>query len=94
MRHSKSRLVESRSAWIPILSGRMIYREMLDESAPVRLQTAPTGPDGSGSKPRGESVHLFFEFTINDPEIQIGLFSFRLFNHLGRKAATRESLGQ
>ena len=40
-------------------SGRIsIYREMLDESAPVRLQTAPTG---------GESVYLFLEFTINDP---------------------------
>ena len=32
-----------------------MYREMLDESAPVRLQTAPTG---------GESVYLFLEFTI------------------------------
>ena len=29
---------------VPILSGRIpIYREMLDESAPVRLKTAPTG---------------------------------------------------
>ena len=44
-------------------------------SKPVRLQTAPTGPDRSpihrdrpGSKSRGESVHLFFEFTIKtDP---------------------------
>ena len=33
-------------------------------SKPVRLQTAPTGPDKSGSKPRGESVYLFLEFTI------------------------------
>ena len=31
---------------------------------PVRLETAPTGPDKSGSKPRGESVYLFLEFTI------------------------------
>ena len=29
----------------------------------VRLETAPTGPDKSGSKPRGESVHLFLEST-------------------------------
>ena len=36
-------------------------------SKPVRFSTAPTGPDKSGSKSRGESVHLFFEFTINDP---------------------------
>ncbi len=27
-------------------------------------ETAPTGPDKSGSKPRGESVYLFLEFTI------------------------------
>ena len=33
-------------------------------SKPVRLETAPTGPDKSGSKPRGESVYLFLEFTI------------------------------
>ena len=33
----------------------------------VRLKTAPTGPDKSGSKLRDESVHLFLEFTINDP---------------------------
>jgi len=38
--------------------------EDADESAPVRLQTAPTGPDKPGSKPRGESVYLFLEFTI------------------------------
>ena len=31
----------------------------------VRLETAPTGPDKSGSKPRDESVYLFLEFTIN-----------------------------
>ena len=34
-------------------------------SKPVRLETAPTGPDKSGSKPRGENVYLFLEFTIN-----------------------------
>ena len=34
-------------------------------SKPVRLETAPTGPDRSGSKSRGESVYLFFEFKIN-----------------------------
>ena len=33
-------------------------------SKPVRLETAPTGPDGSGSKQGGKSVSLFFEFTI------------------------------
>ena len=33
-------------------------------SKPVRLETAPTGPDKSGSKPMGESVYLFLEFTI------------------------------
>ena len=33
-------------------------------SKPVRLETAPTGPDKSGSKPRGESVYLFLEFTV------------------------------
>ena len=31
-----------------------------------RDRPAPTGPDRLGSKSRGESVHLFFEFTIND----------------------------
>ena len=36
----------------------------MGHSKPVRLQTAPTGPDKSGSKPRSESVHLFLEFTI------------------------------
>ena len=30
----------------------------------VRLETAPTGPDKSGSKPRGESVYLFLDCTI------------------------------
>ena len=33
-------------------------------SKPVRLETAPTGPDKSGSKPRSEGVYLFLEFTI------------------------------
>ena len=33
-------------------------------SKPVRFATAPTGPDKSGSKPRGENVYLFLEFTI------------------------------
>ena len=33
-------------------------------SKPVRLETAPTGPDKLGSKPRGESVYLFLKFTI------------------------------
>ena len=32
---------------------------------PVRLKTAPTGLDKSGLKPRGESIYLFLEFTIN-----------------------------
>ena len=40
---------------------------------PVRLETAPTGPDKSGSKPRGESVYLFLEFTINNPIIAVDL---------------------
>ena len=31
----------------------------------VRLEAAPTGLDKSGSKPRGESVYLFLESTIN-----------------------------
>ena len=31
----------------------------------VRLEIASTVPDKSGSKPRGESVYLFLEFTIN-----------------------------
>ena len=34
-----------------------------DEARPG-LETAPTGPDKSGSKPRGESVYLFLEFTM------------------------------
>ena len=34
-------------------------------SNPVRLQTAPTGHDKSGSKPRGASVYLFLVFTIS-----------------------------
>ena len=34
-------------------------------SKPVQLKTAPTGPDKSGSKTRGESVYLFLEFTIS-----------------------------
>ena len=33
-------------------------------SKPVRLENVPTGPDKSGSKPMGESVYLFLEFTI------------------------------
>ena len=37
----------------------------MGHSKPVRLKTAPTSPDKSGSKPRGESVYLFLEFTIN-----------------------------
>ena len=36
----------------------------MKHAKPVRLQTAPTGPDKSGSKTRCESVHLFLEFTI------------------------------
>ena len=34
----------------------------------VRLETAPTGPDKSGSKPRGESVYLFLDFTMKNEE--------------------------
>ena len=38
------------------------------ETAPTgpgeNLETAPTGLDKSGSKPGGESVYLFLEFTI------------------------------
>ncbi len=30
----------------------------------LELETAPTGPDKSGSKSRSESVYLFLEFTI------------------------------
>ena len=30
----------------------------------VRLKTAPTGSDKSGSKPRSESIYLFLRFTI------------------------------
>ena len=30
----------------------------------VRVKTAPTGPDRSGSNPRGERFHLFLEFTL------------------------------
>ena len=47
----------------------------------VRLETAPTGPDKSGSKPRGESVYLFLDFTIIAPNlcanciISVGRFS-------------------
>ena len=37
----------------------------MKHSKPVRLKTAPTGPDKSGSKPRGENVYLFLEFTID-----------------------------
>ena len=36
----------------------------MGHSKPVRLETAPTGPDKSGSKPMGKSVYLFLEFTI------------------------------
>ncbi len=32
----------------------------------VRLETAPTGPDKSGLKPRGESVYLFLDFTMKN----------------------------
>ncbi len=31
---------------------------------PVRLETAPTGSDKSGSKPGGESIYLFLDFSI------------------------------
>ena len=50
MRHSK-----------PVRLGNRTYRVGLSA---VRLETAPTGPDKSGSKPRGESAYLFLEFTI------------------------------
>ena len=30
-----------------------------------RVETAPTSPDTSRSKPRGEGAYLFLEFTIN-----------------------------
>ena len=33
---------------------------------PVWLETAPTSPDKSGLKPRGESVYLFLVSTIVD----------------------------
>ena len=36
----------------------------MGHATPVRLKTAPTGPDKSGSKLRSEGVRLFFEFTI------------------------------
>ena len=36
----------------------------MGHSKPVRGKAAPTGPDKSGSKPRGGSVYLFLEFTI------------------------------
>ena len=42
--------------------GNRTYRVGLNA---VRLETAPTSPDKSGSKPRGESVYLFLEFTID-----------------------------
>ena len=42
--------------------GNRTYRFGLNA---VRLETAPTGPDKSGLKPRSESVFLFLEFTIN-----------------------------
>ncbi len=70
MRHSKSRL----SSPVPRIP---IYREMLDESAPVRFPTAPTGPDKSGSKPGDESVYLFLEFTINGYYSLLSLSIFR-----------------
>ncbi len=36
----------------------------MSHSKPVRLETAPTGPDKSGPKPRSEGAYLFLEFTI------------------------------
>ena len=36
----------------------------MGHAAPVRLGNR-TYPDTSGSKPKSESVRLFFEFTIN-----------------------------
>ena len=41
--------------------GNSAYRVGLNA---VRFSTAPTGPDKSGSKPRGESIYLFLVFTI------------------------------
>ena len=41
--------------------GNRTYRVGLNAG---RSETEPTGPDKSGSKPRGESVYLFLEFTI------------------------------
>ena len=42
-------------------------REILDEAEPVRLQTAPTG---------GESVYLFFDFTIINLHKAAGVLAF------------------
>ncbi len=88
MRHSKSRCCSSSVPRIPIRSGHSDISELVesrsedpdrsgdaDESAPVRLETAPTGPGENielpnyflkphETAPTGiESIYLFLEFT-------------------------------
>ena len=64
MKHSKPHLPfsSSRSHGIPI--NRDLVGTVCNCADAVRLKTAPTVPDKSGSKPRGKSVYLFLEFTI------------------------------
>ncbi len=49
---------------IPPLPFSRLVGTVSSSAYAVRLETAPTGPDKSGSKPRGESVYLFLDFTI------------------------------
>ena len=50
----------------------------------VRLETAPTGPDKSGSKPRGESVYLFLDFAINISDYAQAIASLESFRQKHR----------
>ena len=53
-------------------------------SKSVRLETAPTGPDKSGSKPRGEGVYLCLEFAINISDYAQAIASLESFRQQHR----------
>ena len=72
MRHSKPVRLETAPTVLPFgrhcfqlcLCGAVRNRTYRVGVNTARLETAATGPDKSGSKPGGESVYLFLEFTI------------------------------
>ena len=61
MRHSKPvrRLIRENGKTGKPENETRLVGTISNSADAVRLETAPTGPDKSGSKPRGESVYLF-----------------------------------